>query len=73
MLSLDYRLIVICSSEREQKSIPVSRLQAYRRKLPNINFEDIQKYAQNHLCNSNHSTRKKVFASDVDADKYVIM
>ena len=65
-------MIVVCSSETEQKSITISRLQAYRRKMPEINHKGLQKYARYHLINDK-STQKKVFASKVDADKYVIL
>lgn len=68
----DYRLVVVCSDEGEQKSLPVSCLQKYRCSLPNIDLEKIKNYVQYHLQNREESTVRTPFASFVDQQKLVM-
>lgn len=65
----DYRLVIVCSSEGEQKSLPVSRLQKYRRSLPNTDPENIKEYVQYHLKYQEKSADRTPFASFVDEQK----
>ncbi len=68
---LGYRLVLICSSDGDQKSIPVSRLQSYRRVIPQPDSGNIQKYIRYHLSCSQNLTSTKVLAPKIDDEKLV--
>ena len=50
MFSIDYRLVIICSNEDEDKSHMVSRLQLYRRPLTTVYSDrEFAIYLKNHF------------------------
>ena len=74
----DYRLVIICSNEDEDKSHMVSKLQLYRRPLTTVySDQDFALYLKNHFISwsrpQSGSSGKEILASEVDPDKLVLL
>ena len=71
--NLDYRLVIICSNEEEEKSHFISKLHLYRR--PFIPKSDIQEYKKYLAIHFTHQTREQgnfFPASVMDFEQYVL-
>ena len=74
----DYRLVIICSNEDEDKSHMVSKLQLYRRPLTTVySDQDFALYLKNHFISWSRaqscSSEREIWASEVDLDKLVLL
>ena len=69
----DYRIVIICSNEDDEKSHIVSRLQPYRRTFSGIQpDETIMKYLKDHFIEDRtemDSTENSILASVVDKER----
>ena len=78
MFSIDYRLVIICSNEDEDKSHMVSKLQLYRRPLITVYSDrEFAIYLKNHFTTSSQRAQSRTvgqttLASEVDPDKLVL-
>ena len=72
----DYRLVIICSNEDEDKSYMVSKLQLYRRPLTTVySDQECALYLKNHFTTlsraQSEAPGQRIWASEVDLDKLV--
>ena len=76
--TIDYRLVIICSNEEEEKSHIISKLHTHRRPFAQIyDTDQCQRYLKTHFTgeveslSSSPSQMQLVTASEVDYEKYV--
>lgn len=52
LVSVDYRLVIVCSNEEEEKSHFISKLHLFRRPfIPKNDLQEYQKYLAIHFTN----------------------
>ncbi len=67
--SVDYRLVIICSNEGQDKSHMVSKLQLYKRPVTSVySPKEFSDYLKSHFAQRRH-TDYGILASDVDPEK----
>jgi len=75
LFTTDYRLVIVCSNEqKEEKSYIMEHLQLSHRDAAAVmatKDDDIYSYLQHHMSKNVTYERHKIFASDVDPNKYV--
>ena len=68
-MSVDYRLVIICSNEGQDKSHMVSKLQLYKRPVTSVySPKEFSDYLKSHFTDR-RQTDYGISASDVDLEK----
>ena len=67
---LDYRLVIICSNEGEEKSHFISKLKLHRQPfVPKETVKDYKKYLADHFTGHAQLTGVGISASKIDHEK----
>ena len=68
-MSVDYRLVIICSNEGQDTSHMVSKLQLYKRPVTSVySPKEFSDYLKSHFTHRRHADYG-ILASDVDPEK----
>ena len=72
---IEYRIVIICSNEDEEKSFLISKLHLYKRQfVPQTDIQEFKNYLTIHFTKQSYKTSRheaETLASVVDQEKYV--